>query len=791
MASIKYSKMFDKYAVGQLHATVEVSQEENKNKEKSVFILCLDKSGSMSGQPINAVREGALEVAKMHSQNDSFDKFLTLSFGNKCNSYEYTNLDSYQVQNKKLRAGGGTSFSSVFDNIKDKYLKDGYSDYTNCTIMFMTDGLTDKNSALQSLNELKAIFKMKEVTSRFLCIGFSQYHDADLLGTISRSGSDMGNFVYVKEQSETFKEEIIVALKEVFDLAPGSSSLKVEICEDTKEGYSMNTRINLVEGTKDTFSAKVILPLEIMQSKHGLMMKLDQGNFDIETIENESQDKVEEMAEIIYFFNNHIFSLITNAQMEENTKNLENLYEEVKELDSKLNETYRDSLTIKKKEDRKKYLEPIQDLKQKIVSLTSYIRDKKLGKSMSNDFIASLNAMAYSGVRGNAMQKKLDGRAMLNEERYTKLNEELSDYVAKLDMDKIREENKEISGQIGDCFLTTQDAFECIESQDCLCICLDITRSEAAIADPTKLNIKKIIPNFLSADSFIDAAKFALAANPMAHGGFEKDNNAQILVGVGREDITGALPLFLFKEHFEIARKKVPQLLGLMCTCDPMGYTPAQFFVVPFLVLHRAFTDFHSEQTEIRKLILDQTYATCKQILNHIDKEGKKKVLELLEKMVKDPIYSTQEHVSSISLLLSQILVLKRSEKLSFDTEDLEWVFQILIEESDRRSLDQKSSTITNSEICKKYLYPYLEEDIQEILENQPKNTNDSPGKKRDEKEEAKKEDADVEMKDDSTLESKTLCFCTTSTCEKDIKSKKNKSNSKTKKNVENICPSI
>jgi len=45
-----------------------------------------------------------------------------------------------------------------------------------------------------------------------------------------------------------------------------------------------------------------------------------------------------------------------------------------------------------------------------------------------------------------------------------------------------------------------------MEQEDCMCIALDVTRSEAAIADPSKLVIRKIYPTFLSANSFLDAA---------------------------------------------------------------------------------------------------------------------------------------------------------------------------------------------------------------------------------------------------------------------------------------------
>ena len=63
---------------------------------------------------------------------------------------------------------------------------------------------------------------------------------------------------------------------------------------------------------------------------------------------------------------------------------------------------------------------------------------------------------------------------------------------------------------------------ETIENGDCFCIALDITRSEAAIADPFKLQIKDIIPTFISSESFLDSAIFNLTSNENAHGGFSK-----------------------------------------------------------------------------------------------------------------------------------------------------------------------------------------------------------------------------------------------------------------------------
>jgi uncharacterized protein YegL len=792
-ACLKYTKVFDKYIVGELHATVDKKEIEQIERPPSCLILCLDKSGSMGGQPIEAVRKGAYEVAKMHSTNSVFEKFLTITFDYAVKSYEYKDLEKYKTKNDNLNASGGTSFDAVFRHIHSLYTKN-YRDYKDCTIMFMTDGITSTGPALDSLNKMKKQLDTEGVVYRFFCIGFSQNHDADLLSQIARSGTEMGNFVYIRENSENFENDIIGALTESFKLAPNANSLKARVCENKQKGYSMNARLDIVKEGEAKYMTKIVLPLEILDS--GITVEFDFAKFEVECIELQEQGKEEALNQIIYFFNLQIFSFITQAQSEDNKEKLEKILEETNELDQKLTEYYQEGLTIKVKEQRKKILEPIQDLKSKIVALLSFLRDKSLGKGMTNDFIASLNAMAYSGVRGNAMQKKLNARAIENEKRYKELKEKLKKYVDGLDMEMIMEKNKDISEQVGDCFLTTKNVFECIKDQDCLCLCLDVARSEAAIADPTKLVIRKIIPNFLSADSYIEAASFALGFDSEAHGGFDKNNEANILVGAGREKINGALPLFLFKEHFKISRDKVPQILGLMCTCDPMGYTPAQFFIVPFLVLHRAFTDYHSKETDMRGFILDQCYLVCKKILLNIDKEGLEKTNKDLENIVKDPLYSTQEHLPSIPLLLSKLLVLKRSNNLKLDKEDLEWIFLSLIEEFDRRSLDQKNSKIPNSDICKKFLYPNLEDAIQDILKSQIE-AQKSSLKKRDAKEEDKL--GDMEVDGESRKNSIDICFCKGDTCKLQVKSSSLKKSKKAKKSKidekeekkEKFCPNI
>jgi hypothetical protein len=58
--------------------------------------------------------------------------------------------------------------------------------------------------------------------------------------------------------------------------------------------------------------------------------------------------------------------------------------------------------------------------------------------------------------------------------------------------------------------------------------------------------------------------------------------------GVGNENINGIMPLYLFDEHWWLAKRKISPVLGFMVTDDVLGFTSEQLHTVPFLVLIRA-----------------------------------------------------------------------------------------------------------------------------------------------------------------------------------------------------------
>jgi hypothetical protein len=126
----------------------------------------------------------------------------------------------------------------------------------------MTDGQTGHKTALDSLNALKNKCNAQNIDFRFFCLGFSSGHDAALLSQIARSGSDLGNFVYIADDSKDKYEDMKRALIEIFDLVPGKDSHKATL---RAGDFSSEVRVSK-DAQGEMFKAQLTFPFSILSS---------------------------------------------------------------------------------------------------------------------------------------------------------------------------------------------------------------------------------------------------------------------------------------------------------------------------------------------------------------------------------------------------------------------------------------------------------------------------------------------------------------------------------------------
>jgi hypothetical protein len=118
---------------------------------------------------------------------------------------------------------------------------------------------------------------------------------------------------------------------------------------------------------------------------------------------------------------------------------------------------------------------------------------------------------------------------------------------------------------------------------------------------------KAAFPASVGADQACRLLEFAL----QVHGGFGRCAQGQVVLGTGREPITGVLPLFLSEQHWAVARHRIKPLLGWMCTLNVLGYSRAQLLAVPFLVLAKALRDQQEQDSAHRRKVVQQVGAAA------------------------------------------------------------------------------------------------------------------------------------------------------------------------------------
>ncbi len=182
--------------------------DDFKSSKGRAIILCLDKSGSMSGRPFEALQKGALMIGEsLYSSND-YEKCAVVYYDDKVVSKEPKSLIDYN-QTHTCKAGGSTNFVAVF-----KYIEQYtglHPDLRDISVIFFTDGqdtCNNKSVITSSLQKLKQILSKKDITSRFLTIGFTSSHDALFLNEIAQAGSELGNFFYINTDQADYPEQI-------------------------------------------------------------------------------------------------------------------------------------------------------------------------------------------------------------------------------------------------------------------------------------------------------------------------------------------------------------------------------------------------------------------------------------------------------------------------------------------------------------------------------------------------------------------------------------------------------
>ncbi len=180
-----------------MHLTPTTEKKINTINLDQHILIVLDKSGSMSGSPIENSKQGIQEMVKFFRESH-LNNITFITYDSNAYTTDFHKL-SPEDQNKeiaKVNGGGGTTFKAAFDKITESVK---LHNSTDVKVIFFTDG--EDGSAKGHLAGLGEFFKGVS-QSEFHTIGFRENHDVDLLSKITTLGSKPGTFQYCKESKD-------------------------------------------------------------------------------------------------------------------------------------------------------------------------------------------------------------------------------------------------------------------------------------------------------------------------------------------------------------------------------------------------------------------------------------------------------------------------------------------------------------------------------------------------------------------------------------------------------------
>jgi ankyrin repeat protein/uncharacterized protein YegL len=216
---------------------------------RSLFVLLVDTSGSMSGSPIEQVKSALRHIFGL-SQHNELIKIVLIT-------YESTaQLRAFDEETiNSLRGGGGTNFRNAFQTLSEVlrgYIcsnnpedADRLNNVGSVSVVFMTDGQDcgDKTTlAADMRTQLEDVWISKEREITVHAVGFGQSCDKNLLESVRTVGTSEGTFRYAENNDG--EDALCQKITGIYDICSRGSVQSITVGIGGDHQINLNIPIN-------------------------------------------------------------------------------------------------------------------------------------------------------------------------------------------------------------------------------------------------------------------------------------------------------------------------------------------------------------------------------------------------------------------------------------------------------------------------------------------------------------------------------------------------------------------
>ncbi|KAJ1554977.1 hypothetical protein HK096_010760, partial [Nowakowskiella sp. JEL0078] len=498
-------------------------------------------------------------------------------------------------------------------------------------------------------------------------------HDAKILNTLSNCGSSRGTFQYASDVAKLSK--CVVSVLDV--LTENIVQYKIHLHASTISAATTSQILKFQISQNDIDKGQIAITSKGTNLVYSLSKADDRDPLVIENSLWLLRSLLETESENIFVANP------SKERMAECLVKIGILSEKIQEIvkiSFKLPKSLRPAL-----------MEKCMELTALIDALRARAAIAAVGK-LTNEQIAEWKDLASRPrLTNRRANKELDKRTLANVDILNDSAKQIQNVVDRLDFD-----NLVFPADIMEnctCIFTLNTPKEAMQEGDCMCLTLQVRRSEATIFDPNQLTIENIGLTWMTCDTFFETSAIAkryansdsikydapLKPNTLAEavpspqpsksdfqGGFDKKNSSSLVKGVAAEDINAIMPLYLSKDHWEIAKLKMKPVLGYVCTLDVTGFTASQTLIVPFLVLYKSIADSKNHDDNRTRFIRRLVEETCDAVYE-TRPTFRQDTVKRYHDYLASPIYRHTEVVPRTSTFLMHLYTALRAGDITID----------------------------------------------------------------------------------------------------------------------------